>query len=438
MTIEKKSVSLCVVELTIKAEPAEFQAEYDKVEKEYLKNASIPGFRKGKIPLPLLRSKFAKEIKGDATSAIFRALYPKAIDQEGIEAIAISSVKDIKVESGKEFFCVFDVEIKPEFKLPKYKKVAIKVEDTVVTDESVNERIANLRTTYAKYEDGKAEDVVAEEDFVSISFSATLDDKAKTPLKEVVEEKHIPAVAERDGFWLLVDEKRFIPEVIKALVGMKLGETKEGIKVKFPKENSPESIAGKKALYTVTVKELRKRILPDDESLCKSLKDESFDALTKRVRSEMEQETVNQNKAARQNAAVEALIAKSDFEVPASQVNSEAEKGIRDYIQRARYSGMTEQDFAAHREEIMASVMDHATKQVRLTYILEAIAKEEKIEVSDDDMKERLAPFAAREKEPTTAEAMLETLKANGTLDDVRAQMVGEKVVEFIIENAKK
>ena len=437
MTIEKKSVSLCVVELTIKAEPAEFQAEYDKVEKEYLKNASIPGFRKGKIPLPLLRSKFAKEIKGDATSAIFRALYPKAIDQEGIEAVAISAVKDIKVESGKEFFCVFDVEIKPEFKLPKYKKVAIKVEDTVVTDESVNERIANLRTTYAKYEDGKAEDAVAEEDFVSISFSATLDDKAKTPLKEVVEEKHIPAVAERDGFWLLVDEKRFIPEVIKALVGMKLGETKEGIKVKFPKENSPESIAGKKALYTVTVKELRKRILPDDASLCKSLNEESIETLTKNTRAKMEADAVQQNKAARQNAVVEALLAKADFEVPASQVNVEAENGIRDYVQRARYSGMTEKDFEAHREEIMNSVMDHATKQVRLTYILEAIAKEEKIEVSDDDMKARLVDIAAQQENPTTADELFESIKSNGRIESVRASMIGEKVIDFVIENAK-
>lgn len=437
MTIEKKSVSLCVVELTIKAEPAEFQAEYDKVEKEYLKNASIPGFRKGKIPLPLLRSKFAKEIKGDATSAIFRALYPKAIDQEGIEAVAISAVKDIKVESGKEFFCVFDVEIKPEFKLPKYKKVAIKVEDTVVTDESVNERIANLRTTYAKYEDGKAEDVVAEEDFVSISFSATLDDKVKTPLKEVVEEAHIPAVAERDGFWLLVDEKRFIPEVIKALVGMKLGETKEGIKVKFPKENSPESIAGKKALYTVTVKELRKRILPDDASLCKSLNEESIETLTKNTRAKMEADAVQQNKAARQNAVVEALLAKADFEVPASQVNVEAENGIRDYVQRARYSGMTEKDFEAHREEIMNSVMDHATKQVRLTYILEAIAKEEKIEVSDDDMKARLVDIAAQQENPTTADELFESIKSNGRIESVRASMIGEKVIDFVIENAK-
>ena len=87
MTIEKKSVSLCVVELTIKAESAEFQAEYDKVEKEYLKNASIPGFRKGKIPLPLLRSKFAKDIKSDASSAIFRMLYPKAIEQGALAAL---------------------------------------------------------------------------------------------------------------------------------------------------------------------------------------------------------------------------------------------------------------------------------------------------------------------------------------------------------------
>jgi trigger factor len=437
MTIEKKSVSLCVVELTIKAEPAEFQAEYDKIEKEYLKNASIPGFRKGKIPLSLLRTKFAKEIKGDAMSAIFRMLYPKAIEQEGLAAVAIASVGDIKLESGKEFTCTFKVEIRPEFKLPKYKKLSLKVEDVVVTDEAVKARIEANRTSYAKYEDGKPEDTLATGDFVSINFSATLDDKAKTPLKEVVEASHIPAIAERENFWLLIEESRFIPEVCKALEGMKVGETKEGIKVKFPKENTPESVAGKKALYTVSVNEIRKRILPDDASLCESFHVASMDELVKTTREGMEKDAVEQNKTARQSAAVDALLAKADFDVPASQVNEEAENNIREYIQRARYSGMTEKDFAEHREEIMKSVMERATNQVRLTYILEAIAKEEKVEISDEEMKERLAPVAAMRGEGATAESMFETFKTNGNLEAVRAHMIGEKVVEFIIENAK-
>lgn len=437
MTIEKKNVSPCVVALTIKAEPAEFQAEYDKVEKEYLKNASIPGFRKGKTPLSLIRSKFGKDINNDAAAAIFRTLYPEAVKQEKLDVVALSGVSEIRVVSGQEFVCVANVEVVPEFKLPKYKKIAIKAEETSVTDEDVKKHVENVRASYAKYEDGKPEDVLETGDFASFDFSGTLDDKAKTPIKDIVDEKMAGAIAERTGFWTLLEEGRFIPEVCEALAGMKAGETKEGIKVKFPKDNPCEALAGKKALYTVTVKEIRKRILMDDEALSKALKDESFDATVKRIRADLEKNAVEQNKIAKQNAVVEALLSKSDFEVPMSQVLSESEKGVREYIQRARYMGMQDSDFEARREEIMSSIMDHSKKQVRLTYILDAIAKEEKIVATDEDIIARLGDVAASQPKPTTAEEIFENIRANGNLDGARAQVVGEKVIEFIIENAK-
>jgi trigger factor len=175
----------------------------------------------------------------------------------------------------------------------------------------------------------------------------------------------------------------------------------------------------------------------DDEALSKALKDESFDATVKRIRADLEKNAVEQNKIAKQNAVVEALLSKSDFEVPMSQVLSESEKGVREYIQRARYMGMQDSDFEARREEIMSSIMDHSKKQVRLTYILDAIAKEEKIVATDEDIIARLGDVAASQPKPTTAEEIFENIKANGNLDGARAQVVGEKVIEFIIENAK-
>jgi trigger factor len=398
MTIEKKSVSLCVVELTIKAEPAEFQAEYDKVEKEYLKNASIPGFRKGKIPLPLLRSKFAKEIKGDATSAIFRALYPEAIDQEGIEAIAISSVKDIKVESGKEFFCVFDVEIKPEFKLPTYKGLKISSQDVTVTDAALEEHFERFRTAYASFEDGAEGDVAAAGDYVQIDYEGTV---GKKKILEINPEAKI--VASGENFWTQLEEGRFLPEIIEAVIGMKAGETKEGIDAKFDKESAPEGLKGAKAKYNVTLKALRRRVLPTDEQLVEKMKGESIEKIKADMRAAMEKSAIDRETARREDEATELLLKKVDFAVPPSQVRNAMEMYLNQLAERAQYSGLSADYFKENREKILKEAEETAEKQVRLWFVIEAIAAAEGIKAGEGE-------------------------NAN----------IGKAVIDFVIANAKK
>jgi len=181
---------------------------------------------------------------------------------------------------------------------------------------------------------------------------------------------------------------------------MKAGETKEGIKAKFDKESAPEGLKGEKATYTVTLKSFRRRVLPTDAEFVEKAKAESLEKLTATVRESMEKSAVEREAARRENEAVELLLKKADFDVPQSMVRRAMDNYLQELAQRAQYSGLDASYFEQNRDKILADAEAMATKQVRLWYVLEAIADAEKIEAKDGDR--------------------------------------GKKVIEFVLENVKK
>ena len=252
----------------------------------------------------------------------------------------------------------------------------------------MNDQLARLRAAYAKFEDGKEGDIVEDGDFVQIDYSGKV---GKKPILELNPEAKI--VAEGTGFWTQVEDGRFLPEILDALKGMRAGESKDGVKAKFDKETAPEGLKGEKAVYTVALKSLRKRILPSDAELAEKAKAESFEKLTATVREQMEKAAVEQEAARRENEAVEALMKKVDFDVPGSQVRRAMDGYLNELAQRAQYSGLNAEYFEKNRDKILKDAEDAAVKQVRLWYVLEAIAKEEKIEAKDEELGKKTVEF---------------------------------------------
>ena len=181
---------------------------------------------------------------------------------------------------------------------------------------------------------------------------------------------------------------------------MKAGETKEGVKAKFDKESAPEGLKGAKAEYTVTLKAFRRRVLPDDAEFAEKAKAESFEKLAANVRETMEKNAVEQESMRRENEVVELLMKKVDFDVPESQVRRAMDGYLQELAQRAQYSGLDAGYFEKNRDKILKDAEETATRQVRLWYVIDAIAKAEKIEAKEEEL--------------------------------------GKKVVEFILANAKK
>lgn len=382
-----KNLDKCQVELTVALDAEEMKAIVKEVEKVFVREAKLPGFRPGKVPLELIRKEFAASLKQETERAMFQKNYANAVKEAGIDEVALADVKDMKFDAdGGSFVAV--VEVKPVFKLPTYKGLKISSKDTAVSDEAVNDQLARLRAAYAKFEDGKEGDIVEAGDFVQIDYSGKV---GKKPILELNPEAKI--VAEGTGFWTQVEEGRFLPEILDALKGMKAGESKDGVKAKFDKETAPEGLKGEKAVYTVALKSLRKRILPSDAELAEKAKAESFEKLTATVREQMEKAAVEQEAARRENEAVEALMKKVDFDVPGSQVRRAMDGYLNELAQRAQYSGLNAEYFEKNRDKILKDAEEAAVKQVRLWYVLEAIAKEEKIEAKDEELGKKTVEF---------------------------------------------
>ena len=394
MKTSSKSQDKCQVKLSVTLEADEMNAIVKDVEKVFLREAQLPGFRKGKVPLQIIRKEFSDGLKQEIQRAMFQKNYPEAIKAEAIEEVALANVEDLKYdEKGGSFVAI--VETKPKFKLPTYKGLKIEFKDAKVDDAAVADQLERLRAAYAKYEDAKEGDAVQDGDFVQIDYEGMVGEKK---ILEINPEAKI--VAEGKGFWTQVEEGRFLPEILDAVKGMKAGETKEGIKAKFDKESAPEGLKGEKATYTVTLKSFRRRILPDDKEFAEKAKAESFEKLQATIRESLEKSAVDNETMRRENEAVELLMKKVDFDVPESQVRRAMDGYLQELAQRAQYSGLNAEYFEKNRDKILKDAEAAATKQVRLWYVLEAIATAEKIEAKDEEK--------------------------------------GKKVIEFVLANAKK
>lgn len=435
MKFETKESSPCVMALSVKAEADETKAPYQKVLNVFMREASIPGFRKGKVPLNIIKQKFQQEIAHECQQACFSEFYPKALKESGLDAVNLQNVTDVLFTPETGFSCTALVEVKPAFDLPKYKKLAIKAGDATVTDEQVTERVESFRKAFAKFEDAKEGDAVAEGDFVQFDYAGALDDKAKTPLAEVAPDQK--AVCGATGFWTQLEEGRFLPEILDALKGMKAGETKDDVKVKFPKDNAPEALKGKKCVYTVTVKGFRRRTLPDDATFAADAKAKSLDALRAQIREQMEKDAAAAELENRKGQAIELLLKKADFAVPPSLVQRQIQSYLQDLAQRAQYSGMSADYIEQNRDKILADAEANAVRQVRLSYILLGIAKAENIEATDADVNAGLEKMAAGSNGKTTAADLLKQLQEHDQVDLYKEQLRAEKAIDLILSEAK-
>ena len=435
MKVEKKESSPCVLELSVKAEADEVKEEYQKVLTAFIRNAVVPGFRKGKIPLPILKQKFQTEISQETQQACFHKLYPEALKEASVEPLSLQDVTELSFSPETGFAFTALVEVRPVFDLPKYKKLAIKPGDLSVSDDQVTAELENYRRAFAKYEDAKEGAVVAEGDFVCFDYTGTTDDDPPQPLSELVPDQK--AVCAGTDFWTQVEEGRFVPEILEALKGMKAGETKEGVKVSFPQDAAPEPLQGRTAVYTITLKSFRSRTLPDDAGFVAAAKAESMDALRADFRTRLEEAAKARDLAARKDQAIDLLLAKSDFDVPPSLVRRQTQSTLEELAQRAQYSGLPADYFQQNRDQILADATNTAIRRVRLSYILLGIAKEEGLEITEDDVMAGLEKMAASTGGKQTAADLRKQVEENGQLSAYKEQLTAEKALDFVLAQAK-
>ncbi len=428
MKAETKASGACRVKLSVRAEASETRPDYEKIVGEYIQHGRLSGFRPGKAPRAIVESRYRSEIAADVRSNLIRKFYHEAVKETSLVPVAVLDVTDVlfSPETGISFVALVDVA--PEFKLPKYKKIPLQVVTPAVPEEQVNAQLERFRDMLAKMEDGH-DQPAARNDFVQIDFTAACDGR---PLQEVVPES--AALATGTDFLLQVAEPERIPGLGVALEGAKKGDEKS-VTVSFGTDFHVEPLRGKSAVYQVRVKAVRQRILPTDEVVCQRAGFASLDDMRAQIRKNMLASAEQQEVARQQKEVVEFLLKRTEFDLPESVVSEETNHTVRAMMRDVIERGGTREDLAKNRDSILETATTASKDRVRLRYILARIAEEEKITVSPAEVNQRLEDLAAQYRMPVSK--VRETMEARHGLDTLASDIRSEKALALLVEDAK-
>ena len=394
--------------------------ERNRIVQQYAKMARVPGFRKGKVPASVVRTRFSQDINEEIVRNLIPGAFREETQKQKLAPVSQPQVTDMHLHDGEPLKFTAEFEILPEIPTEGYQNIKVEHPAVTVTDDEVEETVRNLqeqRATYDPIEDRAAENG----DFVQISFEGK--DKADPEAKPV----EVPSILVELG------GKNTVEEFTENLKGTKAGDEKT-FDVKYADDYGDQRLAGKTVEYHVTVKGVKKKVLPElSEEFIKELGGDftTADELRTKIREGMEHEKRHQAEHEGKDKLVDQLVKLHDFPVPESMVNNQIEvrleRGLRALAQQGmRTEDMRKMDFHRLRD----GQREAATREVKASLLLEKIADAEKVEVSDEELDKSVASLARQSQQ--TPEQVRARLTQDGSLDRIRTQIRNEKTLELL------
>ncbi|MCY7860386.1 trigger factor [Bacillus haynesii] len=409
--------------LTVEVDADTFNKALDDAFKKVVKQVSIPGFRKGKVPRGLFEQRFGVEaLYQDALDILLPVEYPKAVEEAGIEPVDRPEIDVEKIEKGENLIFTAKVTVKPEVKLGEYKGLGIEKDDTAVTDEDVQNELKSLQERQAELvvkEDGKVE----EGDTVVLDFEGFVDGEAFEGGKA-------------ENYSLEVGSGSFIPGFEDQLIGLEAGAEKD-VEVTFPEEYHAEELAGKPAVFKVKIHEIKAKELPElDDEFAKDVDEEveTLAELTEKTKKRLEEAKENEADAKLREELVVKAAENAEADIPQAMIDTELDRMMKEFEQRLQMQGMNLElyfQFSGQDENALKEQMkEDAEKRVKSNLTLEAIAKAENLQVTDEEVEEELSKMAEAYNMP------VENIKqAIGSTDGMKEDLKVRKAIDFLVEN---
>lgn len=424
-TWEKIDKNLVSIEVEVEAEKV--ARALDQAFKKVVMKVNVPGFRKGKVPRGMFESRFGVEsLYQDAIDIMLPDAYTQAIKENNLEPVDRPEIDVNQIAKGEAFKFTAKVTVKPEVQLGDYKGLEVKEVTAEVSDEEVNAELNNLQQRHAELtviEEGPAENG----DITVIDFDGYVDG-----------EQFEGGYSER--YSLELGSNSFIPGFEDQVVGMQLGDFKD-VEVTFPESYHAEQLAGKPAVFKVKLHEIKRKSLPalDDEfakdvSEFDTLEEYKTDLKVKlQVRKEKEVEQ------AREVAVVDAATAACEVDIPEAMIVTETDYMLKDFENRLRMQGMNMElyyQFSGQSEEVLrAQMRNDAEKRVRNNLVLDAIAKEEGFEATEEDIAAELESLSKSYSRPV--EELRDIFEKNGNMANLEEDVLLRKTIKFLLDNSK-
>ncbi|MFT3990238.1 MAG: trigger factor [Luteolibacter sp.] len=430
MNIVVEKQPKCVATLRVEIPAEKVTGQRAEIVRGYASKARVPGFRPGKAPQAVVEKRFQKEINEELNGSLINEAFDEALKQESLKVLDFGVPENVTStpEGGLSFSS--KLTLAPEVTLPEYKNISVTVPPLEVPEEEIEKQLTALQERFADFKDieGRA---AAMGDFAVIDYTSTVDGQ---PTEEFLG-KSAGYIAGREGFWVRLDEAAFLPGFAAQLVGLNVGDSKE-ISVTIPEDFALSGIAGKTLVCATTVKELKEAILPelDNELAAKLLPGKTIDDIKTIIRENMQSERKRKIDDQKVNQIVAHLNDKIEFELPDELVTQETQSQANQMVQRGVQSGMTPEEVETQQAEILASAGNQAVTNLRTNFILQEIARLEKITVSDAELVNHLAQIANSRK--ISPKKFIKDMQRNGRLSSIRGSMIIGKAIDFLVENA--
>ena len=386
------------------------------------KKAKIKGFRPGKVPRNILERHFKDYVKTGVMEKLVQDTYPVALSEADLHPVSDPMIDPGDLQGGKPFQYSATIEVKPNIKLEGYVGLTLEGKKEGAKDEEVAERLKNLQNLHAQLKTISEARPVQSGDYVIVDYEARMDNK---PLEE----------GKATDFTVEVGSGRFIPEFEEKLIGLRPEEEKE-INVSFPEDYGYKKWAGQTLSFRVRAKEIKEKILPVlDDEFAKDLGDyASLEALRFKLKEEIEKEKEGALERQLKDQMVDQLLQSNPFEVPASLVEEQTKALVSDTKLRLATQGVDIKNLGVPEEKLQEDYREMAKKQVRTFLILEKIAGQEGITVTDGEAEDRLKEISERIHQKF--DVVKRYYEKNGLIPEVKAGIISEKTLSFLLQKA--
>ncbi|MBE5805603.1 MAG: trigger factor [Clostridiales bacterium] len=412
------------MKLTFNISAEVFEEGMKKVYVKTAKYFNIPGFRKGKAPMSLVEKTYGSQIfYEDTFNEIVPEIFDKEVKENNLEVVSKPEIEIVQMEKGKELIFTAVVQVKPEFKLGKYKGIALKKVEYPVTEEDIEHELGHMADKNSRLISVEDE-AVKEKDIAVIDFEGFVDGVAFEGGKA---EKHE----------LEIGSKTFIPGFEDQVIGMKINDEKD-INVKFPEEYFSAELAGKDAVFKVKLHEIKRKELPTlDDEFAKDVSEfDTIAELKNSIKEKLESENANKAKYELEENAIQKVCDSTNVEIPTGMIETEIDNMMKDIETRLSYQGLNINQYlqmiGKTEEDMRSEYKEQAEKSVKSRLVLEAVIKSENIEASEEQVSEKVKEMAKN-----YGKAEEELIKNEHLLNYIKENMKIEAAIKFIVDNAK-
>jgi len=401
---------------------ADVKKELDKAYRVIGQKAKVKGFRPGKTPRKVLEMYYKNQAEEEAVSTLVGESYADAVKENKISVVDNPVINQKGIEVNKNFEYTATVEIEPVFEPKDYIGLEVEKEEYELKDEDVETRLEQLRQMYSTFESIEDNRGIIEGDFVDIDFEGKVDGETSKGLTS-------------KNYMLEIGSKTFVPGFEDQLIGVNKGESKE-IQVTFPDDYPSKDVAGKDAIFSVSVNDIKEKKLPDlDENFTKNFDAyDKLEDLKKDIRESLIKENETRLKTDSNNMMIDRLLENNEFEIPSVFVNRQINYMVLDAQQRMINNGMNPEKAAEISPNLRDRFESEAKKMVRTSLLIHKIAEKESITVDEKDIEVKLRELA--QELAQDYESMKASYESNNLKEHLKHEILEQKTLDFLEEKA--